>query len=637
MRLLVAALGAALGAVTPARAEPPSAVAFARLPMIQEVRISPDGRRLAISSEDGGHGTVGIATVDQQTLTAATLGEVKVRRLQWLNVDYLLAEVTYRQKVGARSLEAERVVAIAAKDGHVASTLLGDDTASANLVRQQIAGTFPGPPARVWMVGEAGRTGTALTTPELFKVNPADGRGEAVERGGRRTINWGFDDQGQISGRLDGGSNGELTLMIRSGAGAPWIPFWTSKDEDEARGYQGTSGSDRGAYISHYSPAGRQLVLKRFADGSESPMGPPRLEDPVRLVWDPYLIRLAGRGFGDDAITYEWYDSELASIHSDITRVFGGPDAFLADWSRDRSRFVILLNGPDTPPAWYLFDRTRREVSPIGDEYPELKGVRLGTTRWFTYQARDGLPIHAYLTLPPGAGDAARGLPLIVLPHDGPADRDRPSFSYLTQFFATRGYAVLRPQYRGSSGFGKAFQAAGDRQWGSGMQTDLLDGIASLARQHLVDPTRVCIVGEGFGGYAALAGAAFHPEAYACAISISGASNLKVVLAHSGSAFRGWAASLKKIPYRDPIYEAMSPALHARDVNAPILLVSVDQDPQAPPEQTQLMRDALAAAGKRFEDVVLKSPDHDISSSQTARTALLQALEMFLIKNLPVH
>jgi dienelactone hydrolase len=635
MKLWLAAVCAAIAAGRPALAAPPPAAAFGRLPIVQEVRISPDGRRLAIANFQAGKGSVGIAAIDGKDLVAARLGEVEVNKLQWLTDDYLLAEVTYPEKLGVRTVEIQRVVVIWAADGHVASTLLGNDVASANLIRQGIAGVSRGPPPRVWMVGEAGRIGQQLTTRELFKVDPATGLGEPIEKGDRRTINWGFDSEGNIGIRLDQDEHGELVVLTRTDPGAPWTVFWTSHGEEERRGYQGEAAADHGIYISHYSPQGRQLVLKQFSDGSETPVGPPHLEEPVRMVWDPYNIRLSGRGFGSGAISYEWYDPELAEIHSAISRALPGKDAQLLDWSKDRNRFIVWVDDPDTPLIWYLFDRKQRSLSPLAEEYPELNGAKLGRTRWIAYKARDGLTIAAYLTLPPGA-DTAKRLPLIVLPHDGPAARSRPNFSYLTQFLATRGYAVLRPQFRGSTGFGKALEDAGDRQWGTGMQTDLLDGIAELSRQGLVDANRVCIVGEGFGGYAALAGASLHPEAYSCAASLSGVSNLKVLLANSGTAFRGWAASLRKIPYRDPLYDGMSPSQHAAAVQAPILLATVDHDSVAPTQQTELMREALQAAHKPFEELVLKNADHNLTSD-AARTLWLQTLESFLTKNLPVR
>ena len=150
----------------------------------------------------------------------------------------------------------------------------------------------------------------------------------------------------------------------------------------------------------------------------------------------------------------------------------------------------------------------------------------MGTTRWITYKARDGLEIPAYVTLPPRAPPKDARLPLVAPPHGGPRVRDAYDFDYVAQFLATRGYAVLQPQFRGSAGFGEDFVKAGKGEWGGKMQTDLLDGVAVLAAAGEVDPKRVCIVGASFGGYAALAGATLLPDAYRCAASIAGIGDL---------------------------------------------------------------------------------------------------------------
>ena len=144
--------------------------------------------------------------------------------------------------------------------------------------------------------------------------------------------------------------------------------------------------------------------------------------------------------------------------------------------------------------------------------------------REFDYEARDKYALSGYLTMPAGA--AEKNLPLVVMPHGGPEDRDRPASTGWSQFLASRGYAVLQPQFRGSTGLGDAHADAGRRQWGLRMQDDVTDGVKALITQGIVDPKRVCIVGWSYGGYAALAGAAFTPELYACAASIGGVSDL---------------------------------------------------------------------------------------------------------------
>ena len=185
----------------------------------------------------------------------------------------------------------------------------------------------------------------------------------------------------------------------------------------------------------------------------------------------------------------------------------------------------------------------------------------------YPYKARDGLDIPAFITLPPGK--APKALPLVVMPHGGPNERDMIGFDWWAQFLANRGYAVFQPNYRGSMGYGLKFKAAGDLQWGRKMQDDITDGVKKLIEDGTVDPRRICIVGASYGGYAALAGAAFSPDLYACAVSFAGVSDL-----HS---FELWQERRqgKYWPYKNftehiaasvADADAVSPALHADQV-----------------------------------------------------------------------
>ncbi|WP_304171808.1 S9 family peptidase, partial [Phenylobacterium aquaticum] len=244
------------------------------------------------------------------------------------------------------------------------------------------------------------------------------------------------------------------------------------------------------------------------------------------------------------------------------------------------------------------------------------------------------------LTLPPGGKPAGGKLPLIVLPHGGPAAHDDEGFDWLTQFLATRGYAVLRPQFRGSTGYGDAFERAGHGEWGGKIQTDLLDGVATLAASGQIDPNRVCIVGASFGGYAALAGATLHPEAYRCAASIAGISDLGTLSNQLGRLYgvdEGPQQALRRLLAGMSVEElrAISPVRHVDDVRAPILLIHADQDTVVAPSQSQFMAESLKAAGKSVEYVTLVGDDHYLMQSAT-RTQMLEALGAFLAKNLPV-
>jgi dipeptidyl aminopeptidase/acylaminoacyl peptidase len=230
-------------------------------------------------------------------------------------------------------------------------------------------------------------------------------------------------------------------------------------------------------------------------------------------------------------------------------------------------------------------------------------------------------------------------LPLIVFPHGGPQSRDDAGFDWWVQFLATRGYAVLRPQFRGSTGFGAELRRAGKRQWGQAMQDDLSDGVTSLVERGTVDPTRVCIVGASYGGYAALAGAAFTPELFACAASINGIADLPGMLGYlrnrygdDSNALGAWE-DLVGHSFSDELWEH-SPTRSAANIRVPILLIHATDDTIVPFSQSKGFAEVLAEHGKTHELISLKGEDHWLSSA-SSRLQVLQVLETFLAKHLP--
>jgi dipeptidyl aminopeptidase/acylaminoacyl peptidase len=274
---------------------------------------------------------------------------------------------------------------------------------------------------------------------------------------------------------------------------------------------------------------------------------------------------------------------------------------------------------------------------PVGDVYDGVE-TALETKR-ITYEAADGLKIPAYLTLP--AGKPASKLPLIVLPHGGPAYRDTADFDWWTQALAAQGYAVLRPNFRGSTTT-QSFMTAGYGQWGRKMQTDLSDGVRYLAKQGTIDPARVCIVGASYGGYAALAGVSLDPGVYRCAVSVAGISDLKQMLKwekqresggdHVGTRF--WNRFMGVTGPDDPSLDAISPIKHLDRVNVPVLLIHGKDDTVVAYEQSEIMLKALKKANKPVELVTLKKEDHWLSRGET-RLQMLKSSMAFIEANNP--
>jgi dipeptidyl aminopeptidase/acylaminoacyl peptidase len=257
------------------------------------------------------------------------------------------------------------------------------------------------------------------------------------------------------------------------------------------------------------------------------------------------------------------------------------------------------------------------------------------------WYAADGLLLRGVLTLPPAK--PGNKLPLVVLPHGGPEARDYLGFDWWAQAFASRGYAVFQPNYRGSAGYGVAFRNAGFGEAGGKMQTDISDGVAELARQSIIDPGRVCIVGASWGGYAALAGVTLLHGTYRCAVSVAGLSDPAEFLGrtsnlvlHPSPALRYWRSYFGEYASFGRALDAIAPAAQADHADAPILLIHGKDDAVVPIKQSEMMEAALKRAGKPVEFIRLDGEDHWLSREET-RVQMLTAAVAFVQKYNPAN
>ncbi|MBP7651218.1 MAG: S9 family peptidase, partial [Phenylobacterium sp.] len=393
------------------------------------------------------------------------------------------------------------------------------------------------------------------------------------------------------------------------------------------------------------------LLLGRLEEGREvyrplslitGKLGEPLdLKTGVRgFIFDSVTHRAIGLVENDVGSTMTFFAPADQAAWGKITRAFPGERVTLESWSDDRKQMVVRVQGPKTGAAYMFVDLAAGRASIVDDMQAGLGPDQLATPKMITYKAGDGLDIPAVLTLPKGR--EPKNLPLVVLPHGGPESYDGLGFDWWSQALASRGYAVLQPNFRGSSGYGQAFTAAGYGEWGRKMQTDLSDGVKHLAGQGVIDPRRVCIVGASYGGYAALAGVALEPEVYRCAVSLAGLSDLHKMLVWLRSRMGGernettryWRRFMGIEGRDESGLDAFSPALQVTKIKAPVLLIHGKDDLVVPFEQSQLMADALTAAGKPVELVTLAAEDHWLSRGAT-RTQMLQATVTFLEKANP--
>ncbi|WP_443747710.1 alpha/beta hydrolase family protein [Asticcacaulis solisilvae] len=367
-----------------------------------------------------------------------------------------------------------------------------------------------------------------------------------------------------------------------------------------------------------------------------------------RPVFDPRSGRLAGFAHDAEEPQYTISDPDLAAIYRKAGISAPGQTVDIVSITDDLQKALIRTTGGEDTGSFFLLDFASGKGTAIGEDFPQVPTDWIAVQEPMTYKAADGLEINAIVTLPPKP--AAKTLPLIVLPHDGPQDHDSFGFGWLAEALASRGYLVLQANYRGSDGHGAAFVAAGYGQWGGKMLSDLKDGVDELVRQGLADPNRVCVIGIGYGGYAALSAA--ETGDVRCAGAIGGISDVGKYVAWRNTmapvpdpdAFAGlsphpqWPRAFRADPASprslNLFVGAGAPSISAAAVKAPVLLIHQSGDSVVPAEQSRTLHDALTAAGKRVDYVELKSGGH-APDTQATRLATLQAVMNFLAVNNP--
>ena len=344
---------------------------------------------------------------------------------------------------------------------------------------------------------------------------------------------------------------------------------------------------------------------------------------------------------GKHVVGYLYSDDQPHQVFTDpawkhdaeaISAKFPNAHVALLDRTADGHRDIVKINDPGRPATIYILDRTpgqKTTLNPIGDERPYIPEDSIAPVKAITYRARDGLLIHGYLTMP--LGKANGPIPFVVLPHGGPYARDYLEFEYIAQLIASRGYGVLQPNFRGSTGYGDDFLLAGFREWGRKMQDDVTDATKWLIDQKLADPARICIAGWSYGGYAALMGAIREPSLYKCAASMAGPTDLRHIQPGSGALMSDRAVPI--LNGDRTLVDQNSPAKNADKITIPVLLAHGQQDVNVSFADSVEMEKALKDAGKSVDTIYFPGDDHFLFR-EGDRIAFLKKLDEFLRTNL---
>ena len=347
------------------------------------------------------------------------------------------------------------------------------------------------------------------------------------------------------------------------------------------------------------------------------------------LIHSKVTRQAIGIATGDDN-EYHFWDKNYKKLVNRLKAALPDTQNYLTQFSNNERRYMVYATSPTQPGLFLYGDRDANRLEVIAAKYSQLTPALLVEPQQISYEAKDGLEIPAYLTLPKGI--EAKKLPTIIFPHGGPHSYVSDSFDYWTQFFANRGYAVLQMNFRGSTGLGYEFKKAGMQGWGKAMQGDVDQGTRYLINQGIADPDKICIVGGSYGGYAAMMGAAMNPGLYQCVISFAGVADVEDLV--KLSRFYTTHELTKKIlgDDYDELYE-YSPIRHADKINVPILLIHGDNDKVVQVSQSRDMYRKLDALDKPVEYVEIENGNHYLSNNQH-RLMTFKAIEKFLATNL---
>lgn len=446
-----------------------------------------------------------------------------------------------------------------------------------------------------------------------------------------------FNDDVLARERFDNKANLHIVDARKEGE---WQEIYREETEIPTRSFEGLTADLKNLVMVAQNTKGRWgYFTMALSDGKVSgPFFEVEDKDVAHVIKDKNRI-VHGVQYSGFQPGYAFFDDKIQKVIDKIASELPDYSATLESFSPDWQHLVFYLEGIDSPGDYYLYSKGK--FSFIASSRPDIPTDKIHQVFQTEIKARDGLRIPTLLTLPAVA--ELKDLPAIMLPHGGPESYDRIGFDWLAQYFASRGYLVMQPQFRGSEGFGAEFTLKGRGEWGLKMQDDLTDTVKTLMKSGYVDPERVCIVGISYGGYAALAGAAFTPDVYQCAIAINGVSDIERMLRderykhgkdHWVVAY--WQKLISEGQVDEQHVKRISPINHIDKIKIPVLLIHGTHDEVVPDHQSEHMFDEMVDQKANVQYLELEQADHSLSKAEH-RMAALKAIDAFLSRHLATN
>ena len=408
---------------------------------------------------------------------------------------------------------------------------------------------------------------------------------------------WGADAKFVVRAAQVGTPDGGTEIRLRDDAKAPWKTL-LKVGPDEILEFVDFSADGKSVYLkTSVGNDTARLVQRDLATGSEKVVAASPEVDAGDVLVQPRTHVVEAVSFNPTRSTWKVIDPSVQADFDAIAKLNGG-DFFVVNRTANDDAWLVAFTSDRGPVSWYKWDRTAKKGTLLFTAQPKLEGLPLAEMKPVVIKSRDGLNLNSYLTVPVGV--PAKGLPLVLFVHGGPWGRDTWGYSAWAQWLANRGYAVLQVNFRASTGYGKKFLNAGNRQWGLKMQDDLVDAAKWAIAQGIADPKRIAVFGGSYGGYAALAAATLTPDFFACNVDIVGPSNLKTLI---GSIPPYWKPIRAMFDVRmgnvdDPkdaeLIKNASPLFRADKISKPLLIGQGANDPRVNVKESEQIVDAIA-------------------------------------------
>ncbi len=607
---------------------------YAKMPVMMGARLSPDGAKVAFLSSVDGRKHLIIEHLHPEFRRYVVLpgDELDFDWIEWANNDRIVFALSFSGKRWSRETRESRLFSVSSHGQDMISVVKPETHIEIGSrvpkplpppqIQDRVVDWLPAEPDSILLAIDGDLDGGL----EVRKVDITNAKYKNVTGDSSAINHWMSDRSGEI--RLGYGYvGGNLTIRRRTTDGE-WhedhrAEWWHGSfqplafTEDPALVYAlGTSSSGLHVVYTLNLDTGDLLDLV-FEDDQV---------DAEDIVIDDSSRLPVGVSYTRDYPAIHYFDSTMSRLQASVDKALAGRTNQIASTSANQRQVLILSRVGSHPGEYYLWDRDAGGLSLYSEVLPHLTPEMTAPTKAVAYKARDGLTIPAYLTIPNGK-DAAK-LPTVILPHGGPGARDDATYWFLSQFLVSRGYAVLQPNFRGSSGYGEAFELAGRREWGGKMQDDVTDGANWLVAEGIADADRMCIVGWSYGGYAAAMGAVKTPDLYQCAASINGVMNLPALIADDLKYVNGdiWT---QHIGLEGEKSKTVSPYHQAERITIPLLIVQAADDSRVHRDQGRDMAKRLKSLDKPVEYLEIDYGGHSMTNEE-ARAQILRAVDLFL-------